>query len=966
MDERLKITVVSGNSLASSRRTYCEVQLVSSEGSPIGKAIRTRYCNKTQNPEWEQELIFPNMGFGGFVLSVWEHHTLFPDKFLGVVTIQFNEQKLREGGDLLDDSFTLSKRKPRDVVSGKIRLSVKYGTGVKLPKVQVKALPADQKDPGAAEDGQRQHRPLRVSSKWGLSKSIENHQRAFVVVEEDSDEEDVKPDASPSASPSKPGEGTSDAGGKKPKKSPRKPTTKDGDGEDIDWNGSSGKKTVVTRPKKGGAKSSGGSKKPANTDGSDSDSDGDSSSSTSDGIDWNGSGGSKKPIAKRGGGGRKPATDDGDDIDWNGKKDTGKKVGSNGSGSGTSTPKLTGARGSRSVKTMKIREQVAEVIRLCNMEGSLIKDCKKDDSENLTFSLLNAAKGTLSPVTLIIPESVRTGEFLLFTEDGAVELGAPGTIFRAMAKVMANYAEQHELTEYLPIFPKDCETPNSDTESPEPSRAKKAGRRALLDSFQDVDFSNFTGGSSLGDTSGNIVRFTEEFQNLHGKPSFGMFKKPNGQVLLRFSFKPDTILSDLMAEIWLIEITKSIVVELLISTASSSAPSVALYQTSATDLNVDTPESSTFGLMWYLQKRLERYIGKNWPPTAQNHLFLDMITYAIDKISVCTKTCVICDTPLAFEMLKPSICDSALCTFSSEQYGLGQDVVAMLQHNPEVFDLLISSTAAIAQRSIDNTTDGKRFSPFPTGVEVNDAAGKLLTFMKGSNNNFDLIKDALNALPSVKEMATYTSTQSLKKFLDGKHPMAFPLLRWILTSNRTHLAKLKPDEQISQVPTPHQYLMLSATPARERVFQQRKKEYGSFWAFHGSGFFNWHAILRTGLRNLSGTDLMSTGAVYGNGIYLAAESGTSIGYAQSFRGWNLSSHGNPGDEFRCMALCEVVNAGYTANPYYVIPKEEDIVTRYLFIFPPSEASQMQNASIYAKQVTVPKTSFDQLHVAKKP
>jgi hypothetical protein len=51
------LAVVSGNSLASSRRTYCEVQLVSSDGMAMGKPIRTRYCNKTSNPEWEQELI---------------------------------------------------------------------------------------------------------------------------------------------------------------------------------------------------------------------------------------------------------------------------------------------------------------------------------------------------------------------------------------------------------------------------------------------------------------------------------------------------------------------------------------------------------------------------------------------------------------------------------------------------------------------------------------------------------------------------------------------------------------------------------------------------------------------------------------------------------------------------------------------------------------------------------------------
>jgi hypothetical protein len=76
------------------------------------------------------------------------------------------------------------------------------------------------------------------------------------------------------------------------------------------------------------------------------------------------------------------------------------------------------------------------------------------------------------------------------------------------------------------------------------------------------------------------------------------------------------------------------------------------------------------------------------------------------------------------------------------------------------------------------------------------------------------------------------------------------------------------------------------------------------------------------------------GAVYGAGIYLAAESGTSIGYAAVGRGWVNSmfneSHGT--ESLQCLALCEVISAGYKANPYYVIPNEDHVVTRYLFLF----------------------------------
>jgi len=54
----------------------------------------------------------------------------------------------------------------------------------------------------------------------------------------------------------------------------------------------------------------------------------------------------------------------------------------------------------------------------------------------------------------------------------------------------------------------------------------------------------------------------------------------------------------------------------------------------------------------------------------------------------------------------------------------------------------------------------------------------------------------------------------------------FPLLRWILTSNRAHLAGLKPSEQIAALnSTHHQYLLLSSAPAKERRFQEEKKKW---------------------------------------------------------------------------------------------------------------------------------------------
>jgi hypothetical protein len=146
--------------------------------------------------------------------------------------------------------------------------------------------------------------------------------------------------------------------------------------------------------------------------------------------------------------------------------------------------------------------------------------------------------------------------------------------------------------------------------------------------------------------------------------------------------------------------------------------------------------------------------------------------------------------------------------------------------------------------------------------------------------------------------------------LEAREPRLYRVLRWILSSNRAHLQKLPPHKQVKDMATPHQYLLFSNSPEKEARFRVHKQQHPTVWAFHGSAIENWyvrrvrlcvcgaaravvcgecgcvrrvrwnddwecvawavrHAILRGGLRNLSNTDLMTCGAVYGAGIYLS-------------------------------------------------------------------------------------------------
>jgi len=272
-----------------------------------------------------------------------------------------------------------------------------------------------------------------------------------------------------------------------------------------------------------------------------------------------------------------------------------------------------------------------------------------------------------------------------------------------------------------------------------------------------------------------------------------------------------------------------------------------------------------------------------------------------------------------------------------------------LENSPEVVDLLISFSQAAT------TGDERRFNPYPQGVEVkyfDDQKRELTAHLMMENDqtkrNVAAVSRVIGLMPPVEDLAKHADTKSIKASCDNIDRLLFPLLRWIITSNRAYLVRLDPKERITEMGTEYQYMFLSSPPEKESKFQKLKKEKGTFWAFHGSGFSNWHSILRIGLKNYSNTAMMSTGAAYGAGIYLSPMSATSLGYARSQQGWTKSSFAKKGNYIQCICLCEVIDCSYKANPHYVIPEEDHVMTRYFFIYdgsvstPSVEANKLKN------------------------
>ena len=89
--------------------------------------------------------------------------------------------------------------------------------------------------------------------------------------------------------------------------------------------------------------------------------------------------------------------------------------------------------------------------------------------------------------------------------------------------------------------------------------------------------------------------------------------------------------------------------------------------------------------------------------------------------------------------------------------------------------------------------------------------------------------------------------------------------------------------QVDQILAVHDH-----EPATEQEFLRRRDQFGSMYAFHGTGADCIYSLQRNGLRNLSNSNYMTAGAAYGQGIYISSNLGMAEGYAKSttssFRG----------------------------------------------------------------------------------
>eukprot|EP01006_Ploeotia_vitrea_P006669 TRINITY_DN14359_c0_g1_i1.p1 TRINITY_DN14359_c0_g1~~TRINITY_DN14359_c0_g1_i1.p1 ORF type:complete len:677 (+),score=81.00 TRINITY_DN14359_c0_g1_i1:48-2078(+) len=365
-------------------------------------------------------------------------------------------------------------------------------------------------------------------------------------------------------------------------------------------------------------------------------------------------------------------------------------------------------------------------------------------------------------------------------------------------------------------------------------------------------------------------------------------------------------------------------------------------------------------------KKTEYDPNKTIPPRNEGFL-VQLMEYAKHRLPTCSSYCVICDRKHMFantSMLKPSVCSRELCVFGFTELKVGADAADDIAAETGVVDLLVCmcKSAAMSSRS------DKILTPYPQVVDPKCTSKFALS---PDSKDINKVRKIFEAFPSVKDLSQANDIGDIKAKLEAKEPLAYPLLQWIVSSNRSHIVKLPEQNQVKSMQTPHQYLLVSEPPEKQRRFHELKKKHKAKFAFHGSPIENWHSILRNGLQNLSGTSGQLHGAAHGNGIYMAPELNTSLDYA-GHRGGGGSGSGKD-DKFgqlfldetkmTCVALCEVIDHEIKDSGWcWVMPHNDHVATRFLFVYDgssgrPSNVSTKNNDFINEVQEALVKNGL---------
>ncbi|WVQ67429.1 uncharacterized protein L199_005626 [Kwoniella botswanensis] len=330
----------------------------------------------------------------------------------------------------------------------------------------------------------------------------------------------------------------------------------------------------------------------------------------------------------------------------------------------------------------------------------------------------------------------------------------------------------------------------------------------------------------------------------------------------------------------------------------------------------------------------------------ERNIPLVMFNWVLRRFMEAPKYCLNCGLEVKLPSLRPYVCDKPLCIYGFMSLGLGPSVEYTIMTHPAVVDVLLSFAHCAAASGAQTRMELPLHLHIEVPPEFGIAHSQLLDELPDLDQRRALAW-LIQQLPKVSEIKAHLERGGKLKSIDAPSG-SIGVLRWVVGSCRAYLKETKPGEGVQDIssastttPTQvtygslggdlKQFTFVVGSPEQESNFKNEielaKKEnkncktYPTLLAFHGSAAERWHNILRTGL------DFSETinGRAYGNGVYFASNSGTSMGgYARA------TVHVRENADFKlskATALVELVNVPHTfvsSHPFYVVNNVKQI------------------------------------------
>lgn len=340
--------------------------------------------------------------------------------------------------------------------------------------------------------------------------------------------------------------------------------------------------------------------------------------------------------------------------------------------------------------------------------------------------------------------------------------------------------------------------------------------------------------------------------------------------------------------------------------------------------------------------KLDPTSEKDFPALTDGFLVW-ILMYCKQRLSTLHHFCVACDTPLICGPVdKPSICEKVSCSNKIQTFkarGMSDCDVEKIG-GPQIPALLVTMAKAACTAEERQVRKGI-FRPFPA---VADPSNRDTLALNPENPDMNRCKEALSKLSDLSSESTLTYAQ-LQNLDDD---VSYPLLKWLIESNQSTYVPLSDMTRLDFMKAKHQFLLTRSPPAKEVIFREAKRKYGSRFAFHGSPIENWHSIIRNGLMNASGTQLELNGAAHGSGVYMSPQIELALSYCKH-KNQGISQQLSAHTSLTCLTLVEVIDhpeLNMTNNgihDIWVITNPDHVCTRFIFVFENDATNLLESA-----------------------